>query len=114
MTSETLLFLFSSLFCWNHIRSTGTIDIFWTANRKQPGSPRTLRRRVRDIIEGQSTQRLEETLKSSESFREVLVLLSHCPRLNCLMKRQLWRLLELHDCGRSLGFMIEFSFLALS
>ena len=62
MTSESLLFLFSSLF---YIRSTGiTIDIFRTANRKRPGSLRTLRRRVRDIIEGQNTQRLEETLKS--------------------------------------------------
>ena len=44
----------------------------------------TLGRRLRDIIKGQDTEKLEETLKSLESFRKVPVSL---PRLNYLMKR---------------------------
>jgi hypothetical protein len=69
----------------------------------------TLGRRLRDIIEGQNTERHEETLKSLESLREIPVSLRG---LNYLMKRQLWRLLDLRD-GRGLGFTIELFFLAL-
>jgi hypothetical protein len=69
----------------------------------------TLGPRLRDIIEGQNTERHEETLKSLESLREIPVSLRG---LNYLMKRQLWRLLDLRD-GRGLGFTIELFFLAL-
>ena len=68
----------------------------------------TLGRRLRDIIEGQNTDRFEETLKSLESLREISVSLR---RLNYLMKRQHWRLLDLRD-GGGLGFTIELFFLA--
>ena len=69
----------------------------------------TLGRRLRDIIEGQNTDCHEGTLKSLESLREVPV--SLCG-LNNLMKRQLWRLLDLRD-GHGLGFTIELFFLAV-
>jgi len=69
----------------------------------------TLGRRLRDIIEEQNTESHEETLKSLESLREVPVPLRG---LNYLMKRQLWRLLDLRD-GSGLGFSIELFFLAL-
>jgi hypothetical protein len=67
-----------------------------------------LGRRLRDIIEEQNTE-MQETLKSLESLREIPVSLR---RLNNLMKRQLWRLLDLRD-GGGLGFTIELFFLAL-
>ncbi|KAF8489081.1 hypothetical protein F5888DRAFT_1212178 [Russula emetica] len=69
----------------------------------------TLGRRLRDIIEGQNTESHEETLKSLESLREIPVPL-RAP--NHLMKRQLWRLLDLRD-GRGLGLTIELFFLAV-
>ena len=69
----------------------------------------TLGRRLRDIIEGQNTESHAETLKSLESLREIPFLLRG---LNYLMKRQLWRLLDLRD-GRGLGFIIELFFLAV-
>jgi hypothetical protein len=69
----------------------------------------TLGRRLRDIIEGQNTESHEETLKSLESLREISV---SSRRLDHLMKRQVWRLLDLRD-GRGLGFIIELFFLAV-
>jgi hypothetical protein len=69
----------------------------------------TLGRRLRDIIEGQNNETHEETLRSLESLREIPVQLR---RLNYLMKRQLYRLLDLRD-GGGLGFTIELFFLAL-
>ena len=69
----------------------------------------TLGRRLRDIIEGQNTESHGETLKSLESLREIPFPLR---RLSYLMKRQLWRLLDLRD-GRGLGFTIELFFLAV-
>jgi hypothetical protein len=69
----------------------------------------TLGGRLRDIIEAQNTESHEETLKSLESLREIPFLLRG---LNYLMKRQLWRLLDLRD-GRGLGFIIELFFLAV-
>jgi hypothetical protein len=68
----------------------------------------TLGQRLRDIIEGQNTEMHEETLKSLESLREIPFPLRG---RNDLMKRQLWRLLDLRD-GRGLGFIIEFFFIA--
>jgi hypothetical protein len=88
----------------------------------------TLGRRLREIIEEQNNEGHEEqnnerheeqnngrhketlqTLKSLESLREIPVRLR---RLNYLMKRQLYRLLDLRD-GGGLGFTIELFFLAL-
>jgi hypothetical protein len=69
----------------------------------------TLGRRLRDIIEGQNTETHEETLKSLESLREIPISLYG---LNHLLKRQLWRLLDLRD-GRGLGFTIELFFLVV-
>ncbi len=69
----------------------------------------TLGRRLRDIIEEKNTEGHEETLKSLESLHKIPVSLRG---LNYLMKRQLWRLLDLCD-GRGLGFTIELFFLAL-
>ena len=65
--------------------------------------------KLRDIMEGQSTEKNEETLKSLESLHEIPVALRG---LNYLMKRQLWRLMDLRD-GGGLGFTIELFFLAL-
>src|SRR5258708_2025385 len=69
----------------------------------------TLGRRLRDIIEEKNTEGHEETLKSLESLHKIPVSLRG---LNYLMKRQLWRVLDLCD-GRGLGFTIELFFLAL-
>jgi hypothetical protein len=69
----------------------------------------TLGRRLRDIIEGQNTERREETLRSLESLREIPFSLRG---LDYFMKRQLWRLLDLRD-GRGLGFTTELFFLAV-
>ena len=68
-----------------------------------------LGRRLRDIIEGQNTEKLEETLERLGSLREIPVALRG---LNYPMKRQLWRLLDLRD-GGGLGFTIELFFLSL-
>jgi hypothetical protein len=65
--------------------------------------------RLRDIMEGQNTERNEEILKSLESLHEIPVALRG---LDYLMKRQLWRLMDLRD-GGGLGYTIELFFLAL-
>ena len=64
--------------------------------------------RFRDILEGQNTERYEESLGSLESLHEIPVALRG---LNYLMKRQLWRLMDLRD-GGGLGFTIELFFLS--
>jgi hypothetical protein len=69
----------------------------------------TLGRRLRDIIEEENTEAYEETLRSLESLNRIPVALRG---LNNLMKRQLWRLLDLRD-GGGLGFTIELFFLAV-
>jgi len=69
----------------------------------------TLGRKLRDIIEGRNPESQEETLKNLGSVCKIPVSLSG---LNYLMKRQLWRLLDLRD-GSGLGFTIELFFLAL-
>jgi hypothetical protein len=69
----------------------------------------TLGRRLRDIIEGQNTENHDDTLKSLESLREIPMSLRGPKHL---MKRQLWRLLDLRN-GRGLGFTIELFFLAV-
>ena len=69
----------------------------------------TLGQRLRDIIEDRNTEMHEETLKSLKSLREIPVAVRG---LNHLMKRQLWRLLDLRD-GGGLGFTIELFFLAV-
>ena len=69
----------------------------------------TLGRKLRDIIEGKNTNSKDETLKSLESLRKIPAPLRG---LNYLMKRQLWRLLDLRD-GDGLGFTIELFFLAI-
>src|SRR5258708_14823693 len=68
-----------------------------------------LGRRLRDIIDEQNAEGHEVTLKSLQSLHKIPVSLR---RLNYLMKRQLWRLLDLRD-GHGLGFTIELFFLAL-
>ena len=67
-----------------------------------------LGRRLRDITEGKNVED-SETLKSLKYLREVPIPLYG---LNSVMKRQLWRLLDLRD-GHGLGFTIELFFLAL-
>ena len=69
----------------------------------------TLGQRLRDIIEDQNTEMHEETLKSLRSLREIPIVVR---RPNHIMKRQLWRLLDLND-GDGLGFTIELFFLAV-
>ena len=69
----------------------------------------TLGRKLRDIIEDRNTESHDETLNNLESVSKVPVSLRG---LNYLMKRQLWRLLDLRD-GGGLGFTIELFFLAL-
>ena len=69
----------------------------------------TLGRRLRDIIDEQNTERHKETLEILESLSEIPVALRG---LNYPMKRQIWRLLDLHD-GSGLGFTVELFFLAL-
>jgi hypothetical protein len=69
----------------------------------------SLGRRLRDIIDDQNTEMHEETLKSLESLREIPVAVRG---LNHLMKRQLWRLMDLRD-GGGFGFTIELFFLAI-
>ena len=68
-----------------------------------------LGRRLRDIItEGKDIEDSERN-KSLEYLREVPIPLCG---LNSVMKRQLWRLLDLRD-GHGFGFTIELFFLAL-
>jgi hypothetical protein len=69
----------------------------------------TLGRILRDIIEGQNFEDLQEIRESLKSIDKISVLLR---RPNYLMKRQLWRLQDLRD-GGGLGFTIEIFFLAL-
>jgi hypothetical protein len=69
----------------------------------------TLGRKLHDIIDEQDPESHEETLKSLESLRKIPVSVHG---LNYLMKRQLWRLLDLRD-GGGLGYTIELFFLAL-
>ena len=69
----------------------------------------TLGRRLRDIIDDQNTEMHEETLKSLQSIRDIPVPVRG---LNHLMKRQTWRLMDLHE-GGGLGFTIELFFLAV-
>ena len=69
----------------------------------------TLGRKLRDIIEDKNTEMHEETLKILESLREIPVAVRG---LNHLMKRQLWRLLDLRD-GGGVGFTMELFFLAV-
>jgi hypothetical protein len=68
-----------------------------------------LGQRLRDITKRENTEWDEETLKSLKYLREVPIPFRG---LNYLMKRQLWRLLDLQD-GGGLGFTIELFFLAL-
>ena len=72
-----------------------------------------LGRRLRDIENDDSEENAEsheETLKSLESLRDIHV--SSLPGLDQLMKRQLWRLLDLRD-GHGFGFTVELFFLSL-
>ena len=69
----------------------------------------TLGRRLRDIIEDKNTEMHKETLEILESLREIPVAVRG---LDHLMKRQLWRLQDLHE-GGGLGFTIELFFLAV-
>jgi hypothetical protein len=69
----------------------------------------TLGRRLRDIIDDQNIEMREETFKSLESIRDIPVAVRG---LNHLMKRQTWRLMDLHE-GDGLGFTIELFFLAV-
>ena len=64
---------------------------------------------LRDIIEDRNPEMHEGTLKSLKSLREIPVAVRG---LNHLMKRQIWRLLDLRD-GGGLGFTIELFFLAV-
>jgi hypothetical protein len=69
----------------------------------------TIGRDLRDIMEGRNPERREDTLKSLESFRDIPVSLRG---LNYLMKRQIWRLLDLRN-GGGFGFTVELFFLSL-
>ena len=71
----------------------------------------SLGRRLRDIIDDQNTEMHEETLKSLESLREIPVA-GYGLTGDYLMKRQLWRLMDLRD-GGGFGFTIELFFLAI-
>ena len=71
----------------------------------------TLGRRLRDIIEGQNTEQHDETLRSLESLSRIPIPFQGFNYLP-VMKRQMWRLLDLRD-GGGLGFTIELFFLAL-
>ena len=91
--------------------STGTIPVppQWILPGQQIQSLCTLGRRLRDIVEGENTERHEETLKGLESLREIPVSLRG---LNGLVKRQVWRLLDLRD-GHGFGFTVELFFLTI-
>jgi hypothetical protein len=77
-------------------------------NTETPGQNTEGREQSTETHE-QNTERQQETLKSLESLLKIPVALR---QLNNLMKRQLWRLLDLRD-GGSLGFTIELFFLAV-
>jgi hypothetical protein len=76
---------------------------------RQIQSLSTLGRKLRDIIEERNTESHEETLKTLETLRKIPVSVHG---LNYLMKRQLWRLLDLRD-GGGFGYTIEIFFLTL-
>jgi hypothetical protein len=69
----------------------------------------SLGRRLRDITEDKNAELHKETLKILESLREIPVAVRG---LSHLMKRQTWRLMDLHE-GSGLGFTIELFFLAV-
>ncbi|KAI9431699.1 hypothetical protein H4582DRAFT_1221657 [Lactarius indigo] len=68
-----------------------------------------LGRKLREVLDGQVSEGYEEVLKSLKSVDKVPVALR---RPNGLMRRQLWRLLDLRD-GGGLGFTVELFFLSL-
>ncbi len=65
--------------------------------------------KLREVLDGQVTERYEEVLVSLKSVDLVPVSLR---RAHGLMKRQLWRLQDLRD-GGGLGFTVELFFLSL-
>ncbi|KAH9016764.1 hypothetical protein EDB85DRAFT_701285 [Lactarius pseudohatsudake] len=65
--------------------------------------------RLREVLDGRVTEGYEEVLDNLKSVDRVSVSLR---RPNDLMRRQLWRLQDLHD-GGGLGFSIELFFLSL-
>ena len=65
--------------------------------------------KLREVLDGRVADGLEGVLKSLKSVDQVPDLLR---RPNGLVKRQLWRLQDLHD-GGGLGFTIELFFLSL-
>ena len=69
----------------------------------------TLGRRLRDIIDEKNTETHKETLEILESLSEIPPALQD---VNYPMKRQIWRLMDLHD-GSGFGFTVELFFLAL-
>ena len=69
----------------------------------------SLGRRLRDTTEDKNAELHEETLKILESLREIPIAVRG---LSHLMKRQTWRLMDLHE-GSGLGFTIELFFLAV-
>ncbi|KAI9431453.1 hypothetical protein H4582DRAFT_2084918 [Lactarius indigo] len=68
-----------------------------------------LGRKLREVLDGQVSEGYEEVLESLKSVDKVPVALR---RPNGLMRRQLWRLLDLRD-GGGLGFTVELFFLSL-
>ena len=101
--------MISEAFDFYSVGTTNPIPSLLILPGQQIQSLCTLGRRLRDIIEGQNSESHEETLKSLESLREVPLSLRG---LNYLMKRQVWRLLDLRD-GGGLGFTIELFFLTV-
>jgi hypothetical protein len=65
--------------------------------------------KLRDIMKGQHPERNEETLKSLDFLHGIPIPLRG---LKFLMKRQIWRLMDLRD-GGGLGFTVELFFLTL-
>ena len=70
----------------------------------------TLGQRLRNIIEGQDTEKHEETFRSLESINSIP---SELRGQSYSMKRQIWRLLDLRD-GGGLGFTIELFFIKIA
>ena len=100
--------MISEVFDFPYVETTPIPSQFIPPGR-QIQSLCTLGRKLRDIIEEQNIESHKETLDSLESLRTIPVSLHG---LNYLMKRQLWRLLDLRD-GGGLGFTIELFFLTL-
>ena len=65
--------------------------------------------KIREVLDGQGAGSYKEVLESLKIVDQVPLSLR---RPNCLMKRQLWRLQDLHD-GSGLGFTIELFLLSL-